>query len=126
MATKQMSVTVVRQQITDDDLKRLAPTPIAKSKCTKCTLTFPNPETSGRTTLFGQFKVFDGFAYGTCNANGKEREVFVQFPLEAFINKNAAAKSLKEKIKNHLSIEEDRDVTNLEIFISYGQFRLLN
>ena len=115
---------ILLQSMEETDFHRL--TPLSKDEHINGTIGFPNPDDGGKTKLMGKFKIYDGFAFGICETDGIEREVFVQYPLTTLVNKNSVAKSLKESIKTRLHIEEDREVTALEIFISYGQFRFVD
>ena len=123
MAQKTTKGTLL-ETMEETDFHRL--TPLKKDEHINGTIGFPNPDDGGKTKLMGKFKIYDGFAFGVTESDGFEREVFAQYPLTALINKNVVAKSLKESIKTRLHIEEDRDVTPLEIFISYGQFRFVD
>lgn len=117
MATE--SKTIVRQNITIEDLKRINPSQFAAQG----TIRFPNP-LNKEEIIKGQFTILDGVAVGKTIIDGEEKEVWAKYPLQQFVNKTA--KNMKENIQKFQNIEEDRDVTIFEILASYGRFTLIN
>lgn len=83
---------------------------------------YPNPEDPDE-SLSSIFSVYDGIAYSVVTIDDQQREVMAIFPLEKFINTMAI--TMQEKIKDVLNIEEDRDVTPVEILQTYGRMSLI-
>ena len=111
--------TLNQREVTIEDLKKCSP----GKMCAIATMRFKNP-LDERTNIVGTFNIFDGVAFGTADIDGVKREIVMQYPLYELVNKTATL--LKEKVKQHLKIEEDRDVTVYEILSCYRIIKVLN
>ena len=114
------TVTFTKQAVITEDLRHMSPN---DKFWAIGTVKFPNPFNQDE-IVTGHFEIFDGAAFGTAVIDDKEREIYVQYPLLSFVNKTAT--NMKEKIRKHLNIEEDRNVSVFEIFASYGQFIVID
>lgn len=112
-------VSVETKQIaTIEDLQHMSPNKFASIGC----ISFPNPFNQNE-IISGEFNIFDGVAFGVAVIDGKEREILMEYPLLNLINKTAT--NMKENIRAHLNIAEDRDVTIFEILSSYPQIKVI-
>ncbi len=118
METIKTTEITTKQVVTIEDLKKMSPGTYMSTGVVRFANPFDNAE-----VLTGTFNIFDGVAFGTAIIDGVERELVAEYPLLRIVN--GSAKTMKENIRKHLNIEEERDITVYEIFSSYGQFRVL-
>ena len=106
------------QEMLDTDMDKMTP----GGYFGEVSIKYPNPE-DPEESISSTFSVYDGIAYSTVTIDGQPREVMAAFPLERFINTKAS--TMQKKIKDVLNIEEDRDITPLEILQTYGRMTLI-
>lgn len=111
--------TTTYPDVKTDELFKLTPN---KQYNEKITLRYPNP-LNNEELLVTEFEVMDGIAYGKTTIDGEEREVVATYPLANFINKTSPI--MKNKIKEVRNITEDRDITIVEILLSYCTFTII-
>ena len=106
------------QPMTDEDLDKMTPGQYFGDAI----VTYPNPD-KPTSTITSKLSIYDGIAYGTARVKGKDREIVATYPLLKFIN--TTAKTMKNKIREVLNIEEERDVTPVEIFQTYSTIKFV-
>ena len=121
MAATDNTKTTSYREATIEELKHLSP---SKEESVCGIIKFPNP-LGGKEIISGTFQIFDGIAYGIAMIDGEEREIVSQYPLTQLVNKSPCAKNMKEKARKCLNIEEDRDLTSVEIFNAFAKFHVV-
>lgn len=107
-----------KQTVTLEDMQHMTPS----SFTAVGRINFPNPFNVDE-IVSGEFHIFDGVAFGVAVIDGEEREVIMEYPLLDLVNKMAT--NMKENVRAHLNINEERDVTIFEILSSYPQIKVI-